>query len=92
MAASPIQHRRRTRRGSFVEPRHGFLASLVDRIAQPAVLARAAKLNRKTVHSHLAAMEDMRDDGAMDRLLDELRDKMIRRACSLVMASLGGAA
>ena len=59
---------------------------------QPAVLARAASLNRKTVHVHLNEVEDMRDNPAMDRLLDELRETMIRRACSLVMASLGRAA
>lgn len=58
----------------------------------PAVLARAARLNRKTVHTHLQAVEDMRDDPQVDRLLDDLRDRMIRRACSLVMASLGEAA
>ncbi len=57
---------------------------------QPATLARAARLDRKTVHSHLNDVEDMRDDPAMDRMLDDLRDKMIARACSLVMASLGG--
>ena len=57
---------------------------------QPATLARAARLDRKTVHSHLNDVEDMRDDPAMDRMLDELREKMIARACSLVMASLGG--
>lgn len=57
---------------------------------QPAALARAANLNRKTVHSHLQDVEDMRDEPGMDRLLDDLRDRMIRRACSLVMASLGG--
>lgn len=58
----------------------------------PAVLARAARLDRKTVHVHLRTVEDMRDDPAVDRLLDDLRDRMIRRACSLVMASLGEAA
>lgn len=59
---------------------------------QPATLARAAKLNRKTVHSHLNDVEDMRDRPDMDRLLDDLREQMIRAACSLVMTSLGEAA
>lgn len=54
--------------------------------------ARAARLHRKTVSSHLADIEDMRDDPGFDRLLDELRETMIRRACGLVMASLGAAA
>jgi putative nucleotidyltransferase with HDIG domain len=40
MAASPIKHHRRTRRGGFVEVPHGFLASLAERLAQPAVLAK----------------------------------------------------
>jgi hypothetical protein len=58
----------------------------------PALVAKAAGLNRKTVHSHVADVEDMRDDPDMDRLLDDLSRAMIRRACGLVMANLGEAA
>lgn len=68
-----------------------YLAVTVANV-QPAVLARAAQLDRKTVHSHLNDVEDLRDDAAVDSLLDDLRDRMIRRACDLVMASLGEAA
>lgn len=56
---------------------------------QPAVLARAAGLNRKTVHSHLNDVEDMRDRPEMDRLLDDLRERMIGSAARLVLQSLG---
>lgn len=59
---------------------------------EAATLAKAAKLNRKTVHSHLSDVEDMRDRPGMDEQLDGLRDEMIRRAAELVMASLGGVA
>lgn len=56
---------------------------------QPAVLARAAGLDRKTVHSHLNDVEDMRDRPEMDRLLDDLREQMIGNAARLVLQSLG---
>lgn len=56
---------------------------------QPAVLARAARLNRKTVHSHLRDVEDMRDRPEIDRQLDDLRERMIGTAARLVLQSLG---
>jgi len=59
---------------------------------QPAVLARAAKLDRKTVHSHLAAVEDMRDEPGVDSLLDQLASRMVASAAGLVLANLGEAA
>jgi hypothetical protein len=68
-----------------------YLAVTVANV-QPAVLARAARLNRKTVHCHLVDVEDMRDDAGVDRLLDELKDRMVRAACAIVMANLGEAA
>lgn len=58
---------------------------------QPAVLARAAGLNRKTVHCHLRDVEDMRDRPEIDRQLDELRERMIGTAARLVLQSLGQA-
>lgn len=68
-----------------------YLASTVANCA-PALVAKAARLDRKTVHSHVQDVEDMRDDPDLDRLLDDLKEQMIRRACSLVMANLGVAA
>lgn len=59
---------------------------------EPAIVAKAARLNRKTVHNHLNDVEDMRDQPGMDAQLDHLREEMIRRAADLVMASLGEAA
>lgn len=58
---------------------------------QPATLARAAKLNRKTVHSHLNDVEDMRDGPEIDRMLDALRERMIASAARLVLQSLAQA-
>lgn len=68
-----------------------YLAVTVANV-QPAVLARAAKLNRKTVHCHLSEVEDMRDAAGVDRLLDELKARMVGAAVGIVMANLGEAA
>ncbi|MBX9708156.1 MAG: hypothetical protein K2X61_09515, partial [Caulobacteraceae bacterium] len=68
-----------------------YLSSVVANVP-PAAVGRAAQLDRKTVHSHVAEIEDMRDDPAIDRLMEELREAMIRRAVNLVMANLGEAA
>ncbi len=68
-----------------------YLACTVADV-EAATLAKAARLNRKTVHSHLNDVEDMRDKPGMDEQLDSLRDEMVRRAAELVMASLGGVA
>lgn len=57
-----------------------------------AMVARAARLDRKTVHKHLREVEDMRDDGAIDVLLDEMGRQMLTAAASVVLANLGGAA
>lgn len=56
---------------------------------QPATLARAARLDRKTVHSHLNDVEDMRDKPGIDQMLDDLRERMITSAASLVLAAYG---
>lgn len=58
---------------------------------QPAVLARAARLNRKTVHSHLNDVEDMRDRPEIDDLMDVLRERMIATAARIVLQSLSQA-
>lgn len=58
---------------------------------QPAVLARAARLNRKTVHSHLNDVEDMRDRPEIERQLEDLRERMISTAARIVLQSLGQA-
>lgn len=68
-----------------------YLTATVGNCSQTAV-ARAAKLHRVTVMAHLNEVEDMRDQAQIDTLLDDLRERMIRGACGVVMASLGGAA
>lgn len=57
-----------------------------------ASIARAARLNRKTVHAHLREVEDLRDDGWIDTRLDEMGRAMVAAAASLVLANLGAAA
>ena len=52
-------------------------------------VARAARLHRKTVQSHLREIEDARDDAAVDQQLDDMGRRMVAAAAALVMASMG---
>lgn len=56
-----------------------------------AAVARASRLNRKTVHLHLREVEDLRDDPALDQHLEDMGRQMIGAAASLVLASMGNA-
>lgn len=50
-------------------------------------LAKAANLHHSTVAHHLTRVEDLREaDGRLDRLLDELEIRIVRRAASIIMA------
>lgn len=68
-----------------------YLAVTVGNVPQ-AELARAAGLHRSTVITHCQDVEDMRDDPAVDALLEELGKRMIGAAARLVLASMGEAA
>lgn len=53
-------------------------------------LAKAADVHHSTVAHHLARVEDMREtDPKLDRLLDELELRIVRRAASIIMANTG---
>lgn len=68
-----------------------YLAVTVANVPQ-AELARAAGLHRSTVITHCQDVEDMRDDGAVDLVLDEMAKRLIGAAARLVLASMGEAA
>lgn len=53
-------------------------------------LAKAANVHHSTVAHHLAKVEDLREtDAQLDRLLDELELRIVRRAASIIMANSG---
>lgn len=68
-----------------------YLASTVGD-CDAGTVARAARLNRKTVHSHLRDVEDLREDPAMDQQIEDMGRRMVGAAASLVLASMGDAA
>lgn len=56
-----------------------------------AAVAEAADLDRATVHRHVQAVEDWRDDGQLDAAIDELGKQMVVAAAGIVMANWRGA-
>lgn len=68
-----------------------YLAVTVGNVPQ-AHLARAAGLHRSTVITHMAEVEDWRDQPGMDRTIEELGNRLLASAARLVLANLGEAA
>lgn len=65
-----------------------YLAMVVADVS-PERLAKASGFNRATIHKHGRWVEDRREDGDFDRMMDELELSLFRTAARIVLVQLG---